>query len=213
MSTPKHSHIAYRCPECGDFIYGLVGDFALNTNLMRLKCTCGKSTLDITTTSDKKLRLSIPCILCKENHNFVVSPSIFFEKDLFLLNCPYANIDIGFIGDKDRIDTAEKENEQTLLKLVQDMEVETIEDLQPIDMDEDEILPDATVYDLIRFVVKDLEAEGNLDCPCHSGNYDLRFAPNGIQVYCLDCGASYLFSCESAAAAEEYLNLSKLDLK
>ena len=40
------------------------------------------------------------------------------------------------------------------------------------DMTEGEILPDPAVYDTLRFVVKDLEAEGKIDCPCHSGCYD-----------------------------------------
>ena len=92
------------------------------------------------------------------------------------------------------------------------MEVETLEELQPEDMDEEEILPDAQVYDLIRFVVKDLESEGLVDCPCHSGNYDLRYAPGGIQVFCPECEATYFFSCVSAAAAEEYLDITELRL-
>ncbi len=213
MATAKHTHIAYRCPECGTLIYGLVGEFAMNANMMRLKCDCGKSALDITATHDKKLKLSVPCVICKENHNYILSPSIFFERELFLLGCPYSNMDIGFIGEKSKVDDAAIENEKALNKLISDMGLDALEDLQPIDMDDDEILPDATVYDMIRFIVKDLEADGKIDCPCHKGSYDIRFAPGGIQAYCEDCGATYLFSCESAAAAEEYLNLSDIKLK
>ncbi|MBQ9070930.1 MAG: hypothetical protein IJY23_06250 [Clostridia bacterium] len=209
----KHTHIAYRCPECGTVIYGLVGEFALDASMMRLNCTCGKSSLDITPTNDKKIKLSVPCVLCKENHNFIVSPTLFFDREIFLGGCPYANIDILFIGGKDKVDSAVEENEKALKKLIGDMGVEALEDLQPIDMDEDEILPDAAVYDLIRFVVKDLEAEGRVDCPCHSGRYDLRYAPGGIQVFCEDCGATYFFSCASAAAAEDYLDINEISLK
>lgn len=212
-SQKKHAHIAYRCPECNDMIYGLVGETVLNSHAMRLKCTCGKTSLDISPTPDKKIKFSVPCVLCRENHNFIISPTLFFERDIFLGGCPYANVNILFIGDKEKIDYAVLQNDKTLAKLMADMGAEELEDLQPIDMDEDEILPDASVYDLIRFVVKDLEAEGKVDCPCHSGKYDLRYAPNGIQVYCEDCGAAYFFSCVSASAAEEYLNTSEIKLK
>ena len=102
---------------------------------------------------------------------------------------------------------------KALEQLVTNMEVETLDELQPMDMNDDEILPDAAVYDLIRFVIKDLEAEGKIDCPCHSGSYDLRYAPGGIQAFCPDCGATYFFPCESAAAAEEYLNIDEIKLK
>ena len=210
---PKITHIAYRCPDCGTMVFGLVGQYALNAGMLRLKCTCEKSTLDVSLTNDKKVRLSVPCTFCKDNHNFVLSQNIFFERDIFYLNCPYANMDIGFIGEKEKLDAAIEENTKMLTKLISDIGAQTLEDIQPMDMDEDEILPDATVYDLIRFVVKDLEAEGRIDCPCHSGSYDLRFAPGGIQAYCPDCGATYLFSCESASAAEEYLNVSEITLK
>ena len=210
----RHTHIAYRCPECGTVIYGLVGEFALDANLMRLKCTaCEKTSLDIIPTNDKKIKLSVPCVLCKENHNYIVSPSLFFERETFLGGCPYADVDILFIGVKDKVDEAVSKNEKTLSKLIADMGAETLSDIQPMDMDEDEILPDAQVYDLIRFVVKDLESEGRVDCPCHRGNYDLRYAPGGIQVFCEDCGATYFFSAASAAAAEEYLTIDEITLK
>ena len=211
MAT-KHAHIAYRCPECGTVIFGLVSEFALGASMLRLKCDCGKSALDITPTRDKKIRLSVPCVLCRDNHNFVISPALFFERDIFLGGCPYSNLDVIFIGDKDKVDLAVEKNTKDLEKLIKDMEVETLEELQPEDMDEDEVLPDAQVYDLIRFVVKDLEAEGRIDCPCHSGNYDLRYAPGGIQVFCPECEATYFFSCASASAAEEYVTVEEIKL-
>lgn len=214
MATiPKITHIAYRCPDCGTMVFGLIGQHALSTGLLRLKCSCDKSILDASLTNDKKVRLSVPCTFCNDNHNFVLSQAVFFEHDIFYLNCPYANMDIGFIGEKEKIDVAIEENTKALSKLIADIGAETLKDIQPMDMDEDEILPDASVYDLIRFVIKDLEAEGKIDCPCHSGCYDLRFAPGGIQAYCPDCGATYLFNCDSASAAEEYVNLTEVYLK
>ncbi len=209
----RHTHIAYRCPECATATVGLVGEFALSASMLRLKCECGGSSLDITLTNDKRLRLSVPCVFCKDNHNFTVSQEIFFDKDLFRLNCPYASMDICYTGKKEEIDKALEENSAALEKLISDMGCESLKDIQPIDVDEDEILPDASVYDTIRLLVKDMECEGTIDCPCHSGSYDLRYAPGGIQVFCPECMASHTFDCTSAASAEEYLALSRLDLK
>ena len=211
-SQKRHTHIAYRCPECNTVIYGLVGEFALNSSMMRLNCSCGKSALTLAPTSDGKLKLSVPCTLCRDNHSFVISPALFFERDIFLGGCPYANVNVVFIGEKEKVDEAVYENGEALKRLIAGMGVETLSDLQPEDMDEDEVLPDASVYDLIRFVVKDLEAEGKIDCPCHSGNYDLRYAPGGIQVFCPECEAAHFFSCASASAAEEYLNTDEIKL-
>ena len=208
----KHTHIAYRCPECGDIIVGLAGEFALNADMLRLKCTCGKSALDISPEGNGKLRISVPCVLCKENHSFVLSADIFFDRDIFKFNCPYANLDIAFIGKKDEVDRATESSGAALANLIASMGADSLPDIQPYELGEDEILPDAAVWDIIRFVVKDLEADGAIDCPCHSGSYEIRYAPGGIEAYCNECGATYLFRCESPSIAEEYLSLTSVKL-
>ena len=213
MIAEMKTHVAYRCPECGTLIYGFVGKFALSANLLRLKCTCGHSAMDITITNDNKIRLSVPCIFCKQNHNFVVSQSIFFGRDRFLLNCPYANMDICFIGEKEKIDEDIARSQEELERLIKGLEAESIKDIQPTDMEEDEILPDPAVYDNVRFLVKELEADGKISCPCGRGIYDVRFAPGGIEVYCPDCEASYTFNAEAVSASEEYLSLDSLTLQ
>lgn len=210
--NPGQTHVAYRCPDCGTVVYGFVGKFALAAGMLRLKCPCGKSAMDISVTQDKKVRLSVPCLFCKQNHNFVVSTSIFFERDLFLLNCPYSNMDICFIGEKEKTDEQVDRTGAELEKLLADLEAESLKDIQPQDMDENEVLPDPTVYDAIRFLLKELEYDGKVDCPCHAGEYDLRFCKEGIQVYCTTCGATYTFDTRAEAASEEYLSIDSIKL-
>lgn len=212
--TPKQRQIAYRCPECGNAVFGLVGRFAMKANLLRLKCSCDKSSaLDISYTGDGKIRLSVPCIFCKQNHSFVVSESIFFNRDKFLLNCPYTGMDISFIGNEDAIAEELERTQIELERLLTQLEAEELSDIQPQDMNDDEILPDPAVYDTVRFIVKDLEAEGKVDCPCHEGTYELRFCDEGIQVYCEKCGATYTFHTSSPSVTEEYLSLDSITLR
>lgn len=210
---PKQRNIAYRCPGCGSEVIGLVGKFALHANMLRLKCSCGDSqSLDITL-KDGKVKLSVPCLFCRQNHSFVVSESLFFDSERFLLNCPYSNMDIAFIGDEDTISQELSRTEAELNMLMKNLEAEELSDIQPEDMTEAEILPDPAVYDTLRFVVKDLEAEGKVHCPCDNGTYDLRFTDSGVQVFCENCGASYDFNASSTTMAEEYLDLEEISLK
>jgi transcription elongation factor Elf1 len=210
---PKQRNIAYRCPGCGSAVIGIVGKFALHANMIRLKCSCGdEQSLDITL-KDGKVRLSVPCLFCRQNHSYVVSESLFFDNDRFLLNCPYSNMDIAFIGDEDVINQELSRTEAELNMLMKNLEAEELSDIQPEDMPEAEILPDPAVYDTLRFVVKDLEAEGRLNCPCGEGPYDLRFTDSGMQVWCESCGASYDFNATSPTMAEEYLDLDEITLK
>ena len=211
---PKQRNIAYRCPSCGDAIVGLVGKFALKADLLRLKCNCGDElSLDINTANDQKIRLSVPCIFCKQTHSYTVSENIFFDREKFLLNCPYSGMDIAFIGTEEDINEELERTRLELERLMASLGAEELSDIQPQDMNEDEILPDPAVYDTLKFLVRDLEDEGKLTCPCGEGKYDLRFAPDGIQVFCERCGASYTFHAMTPTMAEEYLSISELKLK
>lgn len=209
---PLKTHIAYRCPDCGTTIYGIAGKFTLSAGMIRLKCPCGKSALDLSVTQDQKVRLTVPCLFCKTSHNYVISQSLFFSRDIFLLNCPYSNMDICFIGEKDKTDEQVKRTGEELERLFADLEVTELSEIQPMDMDEEDVLPDPTVYDAMRFLVKELEFDGKIDCPCHKGSYELRFCHEGVQVYCEDCGATYTFDTRAEAASEEYLSLDEIKL-
>lgn len=211
--TPKERNIAYRCPECGTATVGLVGRFALRADMLRLKCSCEAGTsLDIKAREGGKIRLSVPCIFCKQNHSYQVSETLFFDKDKFLLSCPYAGMDIAILGSEEDVKSELARTGEELERLMVSLEAEELRDIQPTDMSEDEILPDPAVYDTVRFLIKTLEDEGELHCPCGVGPYDLRFADGGIEVYCERCGASHLLAATSPAVAEEYLSLDSLTL-
>ena len=209
MVANVNTHIAYRCPECGATIYGFVGKFALAANLLRLKCSCGGSALDVTVTNDKKIRLSVPCIFCRQNHSYVLSNELFFSKDIFLLNCPYTNVDICFIGDEEKIRGEVARTEEEFKKLVSEFELDNQEKPER----DGERYEDLNALDTLHFLVKELEADGKIDCPCHSGEYEVRFAEDGIEVFCRECEAKYSFKAMTAAQSEEYLTLDTITLK
>ena len=208
--TPKKNHIAYRCPDCGDVIHGFVGQ--IHANMLRIKCPCEKSALEVHFRDDKKVRFSIPCVFCKSNHTYVVSESIVFGRDLFLLSCPYANMDIAFLGEEERVGAEVERAEGELVRLLNSLEAEHLSDIQPEPMAEEEILPDPELYDIVRFLVRELEADGKVDCPCHSVNIDFRFTDAGVEIYCMDCGARYEFPATSVAVARESLDLDEIKL-
>lgn len=210
----KQAFLAYRCPHCYDAIYGAVGEFALHAErLIKLKCPCGGGALTLQYTADGKLRLTVPCLICGADHHYVVSPAVFFSGELFLLDCPYSHMDICFIGPKEQIDAAIEKTDEELTQLVHDMGMESLSDFRSSpDVDPEQILTDAQIYDVMRFWVKELEADGAIDCPCHSGDYDLNIADDGISVFCPLCGAEKVFPCESVNAALDLLGTDHVTL-
>ena len=160
---PKQTTIAYRCPVCGAGVISAVGMFSMSADMVKLKCTCGKSELTMVYTADKKVRLTVPCILCPKPHSFVVSQSIFFGRDLFLLPCPYSDINICFTGEMNRV---KAELARTELELLDMLEENGITDFSALHGDERD-LGDPQILDIVLFVIDDLDAEGKIYCTCH----------------------------------------------
>ena len=206
------NQIAYRCPECGTATVGLLGRLADVTDMLRLKCTCGESALEIKKTSTG-VRLSIPCVFCKSSHTYNLSSDIPDREILTKLPCPYANMDIAFIGSAEDVERETERTADELARVIASFEGETLADIQPGSCDSDEGVTDPQVYDTINFLLRDLESDGLVKCPCGDGKYDLRFTSLGIEVYCERCGASHAFTAKTAAMAEDYLSLDSLLLK
>lgn len=214
----KQTHVAYHCPHCGMAVLGYVGEFALSADMLKIKCDCGNSALTVTYTNDKKIRLAVPCLFCENPHHYVVSQEVFFARDIFLLGCPYMGMDVCFIGKPEPLQKALNESAAALndffeknglvLPALEESGLTASNDSE----NEDVFFPDEQVYDVIRFLVKDLEADRAIDCPCGTGPYEIEITAGGIRVYCAECGAEYLFPVESVSAAEEFLHLNSLTL-
>ncbi len=209
----KRTQIAYRCPDCATATVGFLGGLGAVSDMLRLKCPCGESALDIKKQNDGKVNLSVPCVYCKSNHSYVVADEIMRRDELTKFSCPYSGMGIAFIGDEDSVAKEVETSAEELSRIMISLEADEVSDIQPQDVDEDSMPPDPAIYDTLNFVVRDLEAEGEVHCPCGNGSYDLRFTDDGMQVYCKNCGAAYDFYARSVSVAEEYLSIDSITLK
>ena len=58
--------------------------------------------LEITLDGDT-VRLRVPCIACPGPHNYTLSRSLFFSRDIFVLSCSFSGIGICFLGRADKV--------------------------------------------------------------------------------------------------------------
>lgn len=211
--SKRVNHIAYRCPDCATVTVGLLGTAEMLGDLVRLKCECGKSALEVKKERDGRIFVGVPCVYCKDEHGFKLSPDILGRGDVTKLSCPFSGMDIAFIGDGEAIKPEIDRSADELSRILMAFEADDVSDIQPHEVGEAECPPDPAIYDTINFVVRDLERAGAIKCPCNSGQYDLRFTDTGMQLYCEVCGASHDFHCMSASVAEEYLYIDEIVLK
>ena len=223
----KQTTIAYRCPHCGEGVVSAVGMFSLSADMVRLKCHCGKSQLEIVYSKDGKVRLKVPCLICPNGHSYTVSKNIFFGKDIFVLPCPCSDVNIGFIGELNRVKFELSRTELELLEILEENGVDSFASLHG--EGSEEFLSDPQIEEIIMFVIHDLEAENKIYCKCHpapSGEtapaeneseaercYDVEITPDGILVSCPECGASRLIANDSLLSAHAFLNCDALYLE
>jgi predicted RNA-binding Zn-ribbon protein involved in translation (DUF1610 family) len=221
----KKTTVAYRCPECGAGVLSVVGIFSLSGDMVKLKCTCGKSEMQVVyRKNDGQMRLSIPCIFCRKPHNYNVNSSMFFTKDVFLLPCHYSDINIGFVGETNKV---KAELARTELELLDMLEENGIEDFKSLHGDEED-MPDPQVLDVVSYIVSDLDAEGKIYCKCYpegreplpdgeldrkDSNYEIEVSDAGVSVCCANCGAKKLIPTDSMLMAHAFLNSDYLKLE
>ena len=208
----KQTIVAYRCPHCGAGVMSAVGMFSLSADMIKLKCDCGHSELTAVYTADKKVRLSVPCIICPKPHNFVVSQSIFFGRDLFVIPCPYSDVNVCFMGEMNHV---KAELARTELQLLDMLEKSGAADFSSLHKEDEEIISDPQILEIIMFVIHDLEAENKIFCNCaeHDGEYDCKVMEDGILVFCKRCGASRVIPVDSMLGAQAFLDCDSLTLE
>lgn len=208
----KETTVAYRCPECGSWVTGMVGLFSLSADMLRLKCPCGKGEMTMVYTKDKKVRLSVPCFLCPKPHSFTVSSQMFFDKELFALPCAYSGVDICFMGNPDKVAEATKASDAELMEILGEAGYDGFSDLRG---DGEEIFSDPQILDIVNFVIRDLDESGEISCRCpeDEGCYTVEVTSEGVRVKCENCGAVADIPVTSTLSAQAFLNCEHLELK
>jgi hypothetical protein len=207
----KETTVAYRCPRCGAGVMSPVSLFDLTAEMVKLKCSCGESEMTVVYNKGGKLRFTVPCLLCPTPHNFTVSSTLFFGKELFTLPCPYSDINICMMGETNRVKAELSRTELELLDLLEKSGLDSFASLQG-----EQYLSDPQVTEIVTYVIKELDEEGRISCRCaegQSGEYDAEIGRDGIRVTCKKCGATKLIPTDSLISANDFLQADRLDLE
>ena len=212
--NPKQTTVAYRCPSCGAGIMSVVGLFNLNADMVKLKCDCGNSAMTLIYSNDKespKVRISVPCVLCPNPHIYTVSSSIFFKDDLFLLPCPYSDLNIAVTGETNKVKAELARSELELLDLLEKSGLSSLDALH----NSNDSYSNPEALEIISFMISELDEEGKIECDCPDGvegDLELDFFDNVARLSCKNCGCKKDFPTDSVMTAHELLNVNKLKL-
>jgi len=207
----KQTVLAYRCPHCGCMVTGLVGSFALNADMFRLRCECDHSEALVVKTNEGKIRITVPCLVCPKPHTYLVNASLFFEKELFVLNCSLCGLDLCFIGGDAEVSDAIKLSNEALIEMLGGDEA-ALESLKQ--MNREKNLTDPQVLEIVMFVIHDLAEAGEIECRCSDGgHYEVEIHDEYVRIHCTECGAEAKIPTTSVSEANDFLGMEHLTLK
>ncbi len=215
------STFAYRCPACGKMVFSIVGVFTLSGDMFKLKCPCGGSEAEINYTTDGKIRITVPCIVCGHSHSHVINKSGFFRKDVITFPCAYSGVDICIIGEEKAAANAAKQADEDFMQLLKSAGIEDFDSFAKArDLDNEEQsqeIADPEMQSIVHFMLCELEDEGNITCKCkNGGHYEFKFVGSRLDtvlIYCTECGASVSVPLTDTVAANAFLHTDKLELK
>ncbi len=211
----KNTTLSYRCPSCGGAVMSGINMFSLSGDLLKLKCSCGKSEMTLQNTKDGKVRLTVPCLLCGKPHQFTLSRTVLLGKELFCMPCPYTGIDLCCVGEENHVKAQMSQSELDLIRLLEENGLTDLDELQG-EAQEERFPTDPQILDIVMFVIRDMDEEGKIKCHCDTPDPDRRFdveiTDEGVRVSCSVCGASRLIPTDSSLAAHAFLHSDSLDL-
>ena len=220
----KETTVAYRCPACGATVISVVGVFALSGDLIRLKCSCGGSEMTVARAADRRLRLTVPCLLCPRPHIYTLSSPLFFEKSLFTLTCETTGIGGCFVGGKDEVLAAAKDADEEFIAMLEEAGLDDADRLRGENGAPDRRPPDEDdmqLHDIVNFILNELRDEGKIHCRCADGaESDYAFTlcggeggDSGALISCRSCGASRFFPFPDVYAANAFLHVDEIVLE
>ncbi len=208
LKTENSTRVAYRCPYCGAIISADVNMFMLSGGFKMPCIECHKSSLDMTLTNDKKVRLTVPCLVCPHPHPYTVSTEIFFSRDIFLLSCSFSGLDICFIGDEDKVEDEIDRTESVIMDLLADAK-----DDENAEMQSDMLVADTNVVREVLFALDNLAKEEKIKCGnCGSRAVKVVIDYDEVKVVCKVCGREASVPARTKFDANDAIELEELIL-
>jgi hypothetical protein len=205
MNSDKTTTIAYRCPDCGREIKSEVNIFQLSGNNFYLECGCGKSKLNVSLSHDGKVRLLVPCLACPHAHPYTLSSSMFFSRELFILQCSFSGMDICFIGKPTKVEEALEKSSEELL------------DLMDSELDEQFGIENQSAMREALTAIEDLAKANEIHCLCSEKGEKPQVAVvidyDQVILTCKNCNARLVIPAKTNFDANNAIELDRIDLK
>ena len=125
-------------------------------------------------------------------------------------------MNIAMMGEVNKVKAELARTELELIDMLEESGIDSLEALRRAESSPESTLTDPQIFDIIMFVINDLDAEGKIYCKCEGdeeGDFEVEMLPEGIKVSCKKCGAMRVIPTDGLLAANAFLNADSLYLE
>lgn len=193
--------VAYKCSSCGSFeFFNLSLFMLLHSKKNSLACRCKKSDIAIVKNGARGYKISISCIGCGNEHEYVLERKEILIKEVNVLCCPQTGMEQCFIG-KDQVVRARVDRlENELDKLIDAFGYDNY------------FKNTQVMFDSLN-KVHDIAEKGNLLCECGNKDIELILLSDRIHLKCKKCYSSKEIYATSNEDLKEILVRREILLK
>lgn len=168
--------LAIRCPSCGRLEFRGLSLFDLSGNsTWQVECSCGTSLISASK-KGKNFMLQYNCLMCDSFHNSTFYRWELWSKNVLTLTCSETDLEIGFIGPREKVQRAVQHHERSLAEMAENLGFNDFFEA-----------PDV-MYQLLALIYE-LSENGNVTCGCGNKDIEVEIFPGHLQLHCDVCGA------------------------
>lgn len=186
MLVKTETTVALRCPDCGRLVLHTLSRFELGGGRSReVSCSCGSPQVVVSSKGNRSYWLEVNCVICEAVHLYHLSTKEMWSHDVVHLSCQETGLELGHVGDRNKIKEYIKNHEEALEALVEEMGGQ-------------DYFVNAGVMLSVLTHVHTLAEEGNLNCTCQNNRIELEIFPDRIELHCRHCNRMHVLSAMTA---------------
>ncbi|MEW8957760.1 hypothetical protein MHOCP_23860 [Moorella humiferrea] len=185
--------VAIRCPSCGrlEFRGFSLFDFG-GDRMWQIDCSCGTPLMKMEKKKGRTFCLQYRCGMCDGLHLMRLTHGELWARRLLTLTCRETELDVGFIGPREKVQRAVQRHDRSLVEAARDLGYDDF-------FEEPEIM-----YQLLSLIYQKAE-EGRVRCGCGNENIEVEIFPGHLKLRCQACRA------EKTLPALTYTDLEQVE--
>ncbi len=182
--------LAVYCPSCGRLEFRELSLFNFSgTSIWQVKCVCGMPLISVSK-KGKHFVLYYNCLTCDSSHNLTCCRSHLWTEGLLTLICNETDLEVGFIGSREKVQQAVQNHEHSLTEMADNLGINDF-------FEEPDVM-----YRLLAFIYELVEKE-QVNCSCGNKNIEVEIFPGHLRLHCELCDAEKTLPAGSMADLEK----------